>query len=178
MDATSVKRVRPIVGAVLSTIYVHLRKKLCHHLRTMFNPNQQQVREFFCSTYQKYIEHRPLTALEIIAADWIKLHPEYHSDLCSIGQALNAIYPPEGGRTNPFLHLSMHLSISEQLSIDQPKGIQTANKLLCERFGDAHEAAHQIMECLGEVVWNAQRTGLPPDSDAYINCLKSRSTRR
>jgi hypothetical protein len=142
----------------------------------MFNPNQQQVREFFCTTYEKHIQHRPLTALEAIAADWIALHPEYHQDLSSIEKALHATYPPEGGRSNPFLHLSMHLSISEQLSINQPHGIQSAHQKLCERTGDAHEAAHQIMECLGEVVWNAQRSGLPPDSDAYLDCLKRRSS--
>ncbi len=142
----------------------------------MFNPNQQQVREFFCTTYEKSTKRLPMTALEVIAADWIQLHPEYHSDLSSIEQALNASYPPEAGRTNPFLHLSMHLSISEQLSIDQPKGIKLAYQRLCETHGDSHEAAHQIMECLGEVVWNAQRSGLPPDSDAYLDCLKRRST--
>jgi hypothetical protein len=142
----------------------------------MFNPSQQQVREFFCATYEKHIQHRPLTALEAIAADWIALHPEYHQDLSSIELALEATYPPEGGRSNPFLHLSMHLSISEQLSINQPHGITTAHQKLCERTGDAHEAAHQIMECLGEVVWNAQRTGLPPDSNAYLDCLKRRAS--
>ncbi len=142
----------------------------------MFNPNQQQVREFFCTTYDKHTNKRPLTALEAIAADWIHMHPEYHQDLSSIEQALVATYPPEGGRSNPFLHLSMHLSISEQLSINQPHGIQLAHQKLCERSGDAHEAAHQIMECLGEVVWNSQRTGLPPDSDAYLDCLKRRSS--
>jgi hypothetical protein len=142
----------------------------------MFNPNQQQVREFFCSTYEKYTQRRPLTALETIAADWIQLHPEYHQDLSSIELALQATYPPEGGRSNPFLHLSMHLSISEQLSINQPHGIVLANERLCDRLGNSHEAAHQIMECLGEVIWNAQRSGLPPDSDAYLDCLKRRSS--
>jgi hypothetical protein len=84
-------------------------------------------------------------------------------------------YRVEDGRTNPFLHLSMHLAIAEQLSIDQPPGIRAAYERLVRRRGDKHRAAHDVMECLGEVVWAAQRTGqaLPPDemSARYLDCL-------
>ena len=92
------------------------------------------------------------------AADWIVEHPEYHAELTDPESAAAQDYSPERGQTNPFLHLSMHLAISEQLSIDQPPGIRAAHERLAARLGSAHEAHHAIMECLGETIWEAQRT--------------------
>ncbi len=138
----------------------------------MFNPSQAQVREFFCVSYRKWKERQPLTPLESMAADWIALHPEYHQDLQSLEEALRSEYLPESGRTNPFLHLSMHLSISEQVSIDQPPGIRKAFDSLCEKLGDAHLASHEIVDCLGEIVWRAQRDGIEPDGQAYLDCIE------
>jgi len=113
----------------------------------------------------------------MVAADWIAEHPEYHADLDDLNSALAASYTVEDGRTNPFLHLSMHLSISEQLAIDQPPGIKQAYELLAARRGSAHAAQHEVMECLGEMVWASQRSGLPPDGAAYIDCVRRRATR-
>ena len=95
--------------------------------------------------------------------------------------AQQAEYRVEDGRTNPFLHLSMHLAIAEQLSIDQPHGIRAAYEQLVRHRGDAHAAAHDVMECLGEIVWTAQRAGaaLPPEemSARYLECLARRAGR-
>jgi hypothetical protein len=88
-----------------------------------------------------------------------------------------AVYDPDQGRENPFLHLSMHLSISEQVSIDQPRGIKQAYELLAARRGSPHEAQHEVMECLGQMMWESQRSGLPPDGDQYIACVRRRATR-
>lgn len=82
----------------------------------------------------------------------------------------------EDGRTNPFLHLSMHLAIAEQLSIDHPRGIRQAYETLASRT-DPHQAVHEIMECLGQVVWESQRLGTPLDSDAYIELIRQRASR-
>jgi hypothetical protein len=90
---------------------------------------------------------------------------------------LAAVYEVEAGRSNPFLHLSMHLSITEQLAIDQPSGIKQAHALLSRRLGSAHEAQHQVMECLGEMIWASQRSGLPPDGERYLECVRQRATR-
>jgi hypothetical protein len=73
--------------------------------------------------------------------------------------------------TNPFLHLSMHLSISEQLSIDQPAGVKLRYLALAARLGDEHAAQHAVMDCLAEMIWQAQRQNLPPDALAYLECL-------
>ncbi len=143
----------------------------------MFAPSQHDVRLFFCEAHRKHRAQAPLTPLEALAADWIAEHPEYHDDLAHPEAAVAASYTVEEGRTNPFLHLAMHLSISEQVSIDQPRGIKQAYELLARKLGSAHEAQHEIMECLGEMIWKSQRSGLPPDGEAYIDCVRRRATR-
>jgi hypothetical protein len=112
-----------------------------------------------------------------MAADWIAEHPEYHDALSRGEQVREQEYAPENGQTNPFLHLSMHLAISEQLSIDQPPGIRAAHQRLAARLGSTHEAQHAIMECLGQTMWEAQRNNAPPDSQAYLACIERRASR-
>lgn len=143
----------------------------------MFTPSQEDVRRFFCAAYAKQREGGVLTPLEAIAADWILQHPEYHAELGDAEAAVAAVYDVEHGRPNPFLHLSMHLSISEQISIDQPRGIKQAFELLAAKRGSAHEAQHEVMECLGQMMWESQRSGRPPDGEAYIDCVRRRATR-
>jgi hypothetical protein len=143
----------------------------------MFAPSQTDVRRFFCETRRKQRDALPLTPMEAIAADWIAEHPEHHAALDDEDTALAAVYDVEGGRSNPFLHLSMHLSITEQLAIDQPTGIRQAHALLAARLNSAHDAQHQVMECLGEMVWASQRSGLPPDGERYLECVRRRATR-
>jgi len=143
----------------------------------MFSPNQSDVRRFFCTVRSKWRNGAPLTPLEAIAADWVALHPEYDADLADEEAAIARVFDVEAGRENPFLHLSMHLSISEQIGIDQPPGIRQAFELLSTRRGSAHEAQHEVMECLGEMLWTSQRSGQPPDGARYIDCVRRRATR-
>ncbi len=143
----------------------------------MFQPSQHDVRRFFCETWRKQREALPLTPMEALAADWITEHPEYHADLADLDSALATVYSVEDGRTNPFLHLAMHLSIAEQCGIDQPTGIRQAVALLAARRGALHPAHHEVMECLGEMIWASQRSGLPPDGLAYIDAVRQRATR-
>lgn len=141
----------------------------------MFAPSQEQVRRFFCEAWAKHRAGQPLTPLEAQAADWIVQHPEYHEDLADVDAALAATYTVEDGRTNPFLHLSMHLSITEQVSIDQPRGIRAAVEALAHRRASLHEAHHEVMEALGEMVWASQRSGLPFDGEGYIERIRMRA---
>ncbi len=143
----------------------------------MFQPSQNDVRRFFCEAHRKQREALPLTPIEALAADWITQHPEHAEALADPEAALAAVYEVEDGRTNPFLHLSMHLTITEQLAIDQPTGIKQTFALLAARLGSAHEAQHQVMECLGEMVWASQRSGLPPDGERYLECVRRRASR-
>jgi hypothetical protein len=140
----------------------------------MFTPSQHDVRRFFCEVQRKYRGNEILSPLEAVARDWVVQHPEYADALADAETALAADYSVESGSANPFLHLSMHLSIAEQVSIDQPPGIRAAFSALAQRLGSEHDAHHQIMECLGEMIWNSQRSGLPPDGAAYIECVKRR----
>ena len=143
----------------------------------MFTPSQADVRRFFCIVYAKTQSNRPLEALETIASQWLAEHPEYHADFADAEAALEKMYDVEGGKTNPFLHLSMHLSISEQCSIDQPRGIRQAVELLTAKRDSLHDAHHEAMDCLGQMVWESQRAGRPPDGAAYIDCIQRRATR-
>ena len=143
----------------------------------MFAPSQADVRRFFVEARRKRDERLPLTPLETIAADWIDAHPEYRGDLADAEAAATAAYPAESGHENPFLHLSMHLSISEQVSIDQPAGIRQALELLAARLGSRHAAQHEAMECLGRMLWDSQQSGRPPDGEAYVECVRRRATR-
>ncbi|MFL6663327.1 MAG: DUF1841 family protein [Rhizobacter sp.] len=142
----------------------------------MFAPSQDDVRRFFCEAHRKQRDGAPMTPLETLAADWIAEHPEYHADLADVNAALSRVYEVEAGRTNPFLHLSMHLTLTEQLSIDQPRGIRQAVELLAARRGSMHAAQHEAMECLGEMMWASQRSGLPPDGEKYLECVRRRAT--
>ena len=134
----------------------------------MFNPSKNEVRSFFIDAWAR--RDGVLTPLETLAVRWIEQHPEYHDDLTA-PDALQRDWGVEQGRSNPFLHLSMHLSISEQVSIDQPPGIRQACQLLAARSGE-HEAQHAVMECLGEMLWQAQRNNSGPDVNIYFSCLE------
>lgn len=141
----------------------------------MFTPSQHEVRQFFCETHRKMRANEVLTPLEAIARDWIMQHREYDETLTDLDTALAADYSVERGQSNPFLHLSMHLSIAEQISIDQPPGIRSAYAALARRLDSEHDAHHEMMECLGEMIWSSQRSGMPPDGAAYVECVKKRA---
>ena len=142
----------------------------------MFNPTQADVRRFFCAVHAKAQAGQPMEAIETLASLWIAEHPEYHAELSDLDTALARNYDAEPERTNPFLHLSMHLSISEQCSIDQPRGIRQAVELLAARRGDLHDAHHAVMDCLGRMLWESQRAGRPPDGQSYLDCVQRKAT--
>jgi hypothetical protein len=143
----------------------------------MFTPSQEDVRRFMCTVYAKHQKNIPLAGVETLAALWMDEHPEYHADFADVDASLLKMYDVSDAKTNPFLHLSMHLSISEQSSVDQPRGIRQAVELLTARRGDLHEAHHEVMEELGIMIWESQRAGRPPDGQAYIDRVQRRATR-
>ena len=143
----------------------------------MFNPSQDDVRRFFCSAFAKAQNNSSQDALETIANQWMSEHKEYHADLQDAATAVARVYDGGDGQSNPFLHLSMHLSITEQCSIDQPRGIRQAVELLTARRGDLHQAHHEVMEELGTMLWEAQQNRQAPDGQAYIDRVQQRSTR-
>ena len=143
----------------------------------MFNPSRDQARDFFFETWRKYRAQEPLAGLEAVVLQVMLAHPEYHAALEDPGRFRDRNYSPELGEPNPFLHMSMHLAIEEQLSIDQPSGIASSFAALAAKHGDRYEAMHDTIECLGEMVWRSQRDRAPPDAAAYLECLKERARR-
>jgi hypothetical protein len=142
----------------------------------MFAPSQKQVRRFFCDAWVKSRAGQPLEAIETLAAGWIAEHSEWHADLADADAAMARAYDEGAVGGNPFLHLSMHLAISEQCSIDQPRGIRQAVELLARRRGSLHAAHHEVMQCLGQMLADAQSNRRPPDGDAYLACVQRRAT--
>ena len=143
----------------------------------LMQPSQADVRRFFCSVYAKARSGQPLEAIETIASAWIDEHPEYRGDFADLETALRKMAAAGESQSKPFLHLSMHLSISEQCSIDQPRGIRQAVELLTHRLNSLHDAQHAAMECLGKMLWESQRSGRPPDGEAYVACVQRHATR-
>ncbi len=137
----------------------------------MFSPSRDQVRNFFCEVWRKERERLPLVGAEFAAAEIVTRHPEYHGLLGDAETALGSEWTPESGAMNPFLHLSLHLAIHEQVSIDQPPGIRAAFEDLRARL-DPHAAEHVVLEALGETLWRAQREGRPVDAAAYLEALR------
>lgn len=138
----------------------------------MFDPSRDQVRDTFFEAWRKYRAGEPLVGVEALALDAILAHPEYHEMLSQPERFRAKDYTDE---SNPFLHLSLHVALEEQLSIDQPPGIVQRFARLVARTGERHAAMHEAIECLAETVWRAQRHNAPPDATAYLECLERRA---
>ncbi len=137
----------------------------------LFNPSRDEARNFLFESWRKRRAGELLTPLEDLAAQLIAKHPEYHAMLEDPERHQDRDYLPEGGAENPFLHLMMHLTIEEQISIDQPAGIRAQFVRLAHKFESEHDAQHRMMECLGEMIWQAQRNRTQPDAAIYLDCL-------
>lgn len=138
----------------------------------MFGPSRDQARLFFFDTWAKHREKKPMVGLENVALDVILLHPEYHAALDAPERHAGRDYSPEGGQSNPFLHMSLHVAIEEQLSIDQPPGLRAEFERIERARGDRHAALHAVLECLGETLCRAQRDAAAPDAGDYLDCLR------
>ena len=138
----------------------------------MFNPSRDEARRFLIDAWSKQRAQQPLSALESIAAALIAMHPEFHSTFEHPDRHAARDYSPETGDVNPFLHLSLHLAVAEQLAIDQPPGIRAHFERLRAARGDEHAALHAVLEALSEVIWSAQRQRTPPDATLYLACLE------
>lgn len=136
----------------------------------MFTPSREQARKLFFDAWRKYRAGEPLRGLEQTVAEVVLMHPEYQSLLDQADRNVDRDYLPDAGEINPFLHLSLHLAIAEQLAIDQPRGIRDRMTALMQHLPE-HEALHAALDCLGEIVWAASRNATPPDEAAYLACL-------
>jgi hypothetical protein len=139
----------------------------------LFGQNRDQLRSLYCEAWQLHRQGQPLEPLQAQIVAVIQHHPEYQPLLESPEQALGREYLPELGETNPFLHMGMHLAIQEQVSTDRPTGIRELYRRLASGYPDAHSLEHRLMECLAEMIWQAQRDGAPADERRYLECIEA-----
>ncbi len=139
-----------------------------------FNPSRDEARNFLFESWRKRRAGELLTPLEDLAVQLIAKHPEYFAVLEDPDRHRDKDYVPEQGEANPFLHLMMHLTIEEQISIDQPAGIRAHFVRLAQQLESEHDAQHRMMECLGEMIWQAQRNRTQPDAAVYLACLEKK----
>ena len=138
----------------------------------MFNPTRDEARQFFFDAWRKRRAGELLSPLEDLTAQLIDKHPEYHNLFANPDRHQDKDYAPDGSVVNPFLHLMMHLTIEEQISIGQPHGIREQFMRLTQKYESEHEAQHAMMDCLGEMIWQAQRNKTAPDAAVYLHCLE------
>jgi hypothetical protein len=138
----------------------------------MYGSDRDAMRRVFVEAWRKAEAGEPLQPLERLIAEVVAEHPEYHRFLSRDDAGIGRDFPPELGETNPFLHMGLHLSIREQLSVDRPPGVAALYRRIRLRTGDAHAAEHRIMDCLAQGLWEAQRSGAMPDEARYLDCLR------
>ena len=141
---------------------------ITHPFIMFFNQNRNQLRRAYYDAWIKFTQKQPMTMLEQQISKVINEHPEYHSLIENIERD----YSPEEGQSNPFLHMGMHLALREQVATNRPAGIHQCHATLSLKLGSSLDAEHQMMECLGQALWEAQQQGTPPDEAKYLNCLK------
>lgn len=137
----------------------------------MFNPSRDEARTFLFEAWRKRQAGEVLSPLEDLTAQLIDKHPEYHALFSDPESNLERDFAPDGSVVNPFLHLMMHLTLEEQISIGQPHGVREQFARLSEKYQSEHEAQHAMMDCLGEMIWQAQRNRTAPDAAVYLSCL-------
>ncbi|MBI5612616.1 MAG: DUF1841 family protein [Gammaproteobacteria bacterium] len=138
----------------------------------MFTDDRQQTRAVFFRAWQRHRQRLPLEGIENIIVAVALRHPEYHALLENPDAHEDRDYPPESGRVNPFLHLGLHVAIEEQLSVDRPPGVRECYLALLKQFSDEHAAQHRMLDCLGEMLWRAERERTAPSETHYLDCLR------
>tara|TARA_R110000782_G_scaffold230890_1_gene317130 strand:+ start:422 stop:847 length:426 start_codon:yes stop_codon:yes gene_type:complete len=136
----------------------------------IFGQDRDELRNMYRDAWAKFCKSRPLTPLESQIAAVIEWHPEYHDEIAN--EALDFDYTPEIGRSNPYLHMGLHLGIREQVATDRPAGIRSIYNALLARTGDQHSAEHRMIDCLAETLWEAQSQNRAPDEQKYLERLR------
>lgn len=144
----------------------------------IFSQDRSKIRQEYINVWQKANTGIPLEPLEQLIADVLREHPEYHPLFDNPDAAIDSEFYPEHGSTNPFLHMGMHIALREQVATDRPPGITDITRKLLLQYRDSHEMEHQMMEALGQVLWEAQRNNTQPDDQNYMELLRELASRR
>ena len=135
----------------------------------IFGQDRGELRQMYASAWQKHCDKGVLSPLEMQIAQVVEDHPEYHE---AVTGDLEQDFSVEGGKTNPFLHMGLHLGIREQVATNRPAGIASAFQSLAAKIGDSHVAEHRMIDCLAETLWEAQRQNQAPDEAIYLEQLR------
>ncbi|MCH9746142.1 MAG: DUF1841 family protein [Proteobacteria bacterium] len=137
----------------------------------LYTQDRTEQRKFLANAWKKFLDRKPLDPLEGQLTKIIELHPEYHSLISNV----ESDYFPESGEVNPFLHINLHLSLREQLSINQPLGINDYYQKILSKVKDPHQVEHLMMDCIAQMIFSSQKNNTAMDHQAYIRCLKQQS---
>ena len=143
----------------------------------LYGSDRDDLRRAYVDAWTKSRAGQPLEPLERLLAEVVAEHPEYHAALES-PDALTCEFSPEADRSNPFLHMGLHVAIREQIATDRPSGMREHYTTLLPRFADAHRLEHALMECLAETLWDAQREGGVPDEARYLSRVRRFAAQR
>ena len=133
-----------------------------------YSQDRATQRKFLYNAWQKFINNEPLEALEAKLAQIISIHKEYHNLINNIYED----YLPEAGKTNPFLHINLHLALREQLAIDRPRGIKKSYNILLTKINDSHKVEHLMMDCIANMIFLAQKSNTNLDEEKYLDCIQ------
>jgi Domain of unknown function (DUF1841) len=137
-----------------------------------YDQSRDALRRVYIEAWRKRQQGLVMEPIEAQVADVIEWHPEYHDALERTERSLAREYSPEGGESNPFLHMGLHLAVRDQIATDRPAGVREIFATLARRLGSAHEAEHRFIDRLAEALWTAQRNNRPPDEEAYLEALR------
>ncbi len=136
----------------------------------IFGSDRDELRQMYIDAWRKSCAGELMSPLESQIAQVIQEHPEYQSAMTA--DTLEESYAPEGGKTNPFLHMGLHLAVREQVATNRPQGIAEVFEQLLTKAGDRLAAEHQVLDCLAEALWTAQNNNAAPDEQAYLESLR------
>jgi hypothetical protein len=136
----------------------------------IFGQDRNELRRMYADAWRKFRDGAVLSPLEAQIAQVVGEHPEYHASLDE--DAVQRDYSPDDGRTNPFLHMGLHLAVREQLATNRPPGIRQVHATLRSGIGDAHTCEHRMIDCLAEILWQSQRDNSAPDEQRYLERLR------
>jgi len=82
--------------------------------------DRSSLRRSYQLAWRKRLDGTPMEPLEHQLATVVEQHPEYQPVVEGGADALERDYVPEGGQSNPFLHMGLHLAIREQVATNRP----------------------------------------------------------
>jgi hypothetical protein len=98
-------------------------------------------------------------------------HPEF-DPFWSLGEASATPQEIQGQIVNPFVHVTLHLQIQNQIEREFPQEVKKTFLRLVEQGESDHEAIHQIISIYASLYFKALRRGQSFDESEYALQLR------